>query len=630
MDSETSKLVQCIGSTDDYPKNRCVHELVHAQASDNPEMLALSSGCISVSYGELEVRSNKLAHYLQSLGVGPEIVVGLCMFRSVDQIIGALAILKAGGAYLPVDPANPSQRISFMLEDAQVSILLTEERLSKRFSSHKWRNVSIDGSDRHNIEEQPSRATVPNANGEHLAYVIYTSGSTGVPKGTAVTHGNLLNLVYWHQKTFHITAEDRATYFAGLGFDASVWELWPYLTAGASLHLPEESVRTAPEGLRDWLVAQGVTISFAPTPLAERLITLPWPSNTALRTLLTGGDTLHRFPPAHLPFTVVNNYGPTECTVVASSGVVGTKEEQPGLPTIGRPIANTRIHILDGDFKPVSQGDLGEIFISGPSVARGYLHHPEVTTEKFLANPFDPTPGSRLYRTGDLARLLENGEIAFVGRVDDQIKIRGFRIEPDEITAHINEHPSVQQSVVVARVLGEGGKGLVAYIILAPGSDTSQSELKSFLYNRLPDYMVPATFVRLDSLPLTPSGKVDRTALPAPVADNMLRDEDFVAPRTPIEERVAEILAPLLGVEKVSVEDNFFMLGGHSLLGTQLIARMRDAFGVNLSLRSIFDAPTVADLAAQIETTLVAQLEAMSEEEAENALSQNDRLFEKA
>ena len=397
------------------------------------------------------------------------------------------------------------------------------------------------------------------------------------------------------------------------------------------MHLPDESIRTVPERLRDWLVAQGITISFAPTPLCERLIMLPWPSNTALRTLLTGGDTLHRFPPAHLPFTLVNNYGPTECTVVATSGLVGAKEEQAGLPTIGRPIANTRIHILDGDLKPVSQGDPGEIFISGAGLALGYLHHPELTTEKFLANPFDAAPASRLYRTGDLARLLENGEIAFIGRVDDQLKIRGFRIEPDEIAAHINEHPSVQQSVVVARALGEGEKGLVAYIILAPGDDTSESELKSFLHSRLPNYMVPATFVRLDSLPLMPSGKVDRTALPAPVADNMLRDGDFVAPRTLIEERVAEILAPLLGLEKVSVEGNFFILGGHSLLGTQLIARIRDAFGVNLSLRSIFDAPTVADLAAHVEKNLVAQLEAMSEEEAESALSsENDRLFGEA
>jgi acyl carrier protein len=315
--------------------------------------------------------------------------------------------------------------------------------------------------------------------------------------------------------------------------------------------------------------------------------------------------------------------------VVATSGNVGVIEENTGLPTIGRPIRNTQIHILDDDLNSVSLGEPGQMFIGGASLARGYLNRPDLTAERFLPNPFDATPGSRMYRTGDIGRILANGEIVFMGRIDDQVKIRGFRIEPDEIAAVLNEDPSVEQSVVVARALAGGEKSLVAYIVLAPGAMASQTELKLGLGNRLPDYMVPPTFVQLDSLPLLASGKVDRAALPAPTAENTLRDDEFVAPRTPIEERVAEIVGPLLGLERVSVDDNFFMLGGHSLLGTQLIARIRDTFGINPSLRNIFESPTIADLADLVEGLLLDQLDAMSEEEAANALdSQNNDILE--
>jgi amino acid adenylation domain-containing protein len=551
------------------------------------------------------------------------------MDRSIDQIVGALAIVKAGGAYLPIDPAYPVQRIRFMLEDSQASILVSEEHLAEKLSSGTWRNVCLDGVDRIKIDLQSEDAPVSATSLDNLAYVIYTSGSTGVPKGVAINHSSLLNLVYWHHENFSITSKDRATYLAGLGFDATVWELWPYLTAGASLHLPDDSVRTVPEPLRDWLVEKQITVSFAPTPLAERLIAIPWPTSTALRILLTGADTLHRLPSEQLPFTLVNNYGPTECTVVATSGTVGTIEKNTGLPTIGRPIRNTQVHMLDDDLKPVAMGDPGQMYISGDSLARGYLNRPDLTAERFLANPFDAMPGSRMYRTGDIGRVLANGEIVFMGRIDDQVKIRGFRIEPDEIAAVLNEEPVVAQSIVVARVMAGGEKSLVAYIVPAAGAALSPSELKLALGNRLPDYMVPPTFVQLDSLPLLASGKVDRAALPVPTEENTLRDDEFVAPRTPIEERVAEIVGPLLGLERVSIDDNFFMLGGHSLLGTQLIARIRDTFGINPSLRNIFEAPTIAELADLIEGLLLDQLNAMSEEEAAIALdSQNNNMLE--
>ncbi len=454
-----------------------------------------------------------------------------------------------------------------------------------------------------------------------MAYLIYTSGSTGQPKGVEVTHGGLLNLVRWHQRAFRVTPADRASQLSALGFDAAVWELWPYLAAGASIHLPDGVTTDQPEAIRDWIVSQGITISFLATPLAERLMTLEWPAKTSLRTMLTGADTLHHYPPRKLRFQLVNNYGPTECTVVATSGTVLPNEHPDRLPTIGRPIDNLQIHILNENMQQVPDGEAGEIYIGGPSVARGYRNRPDLTAERFILDPFSPEMGARLYKTGDLARYLPDGQIAFLGRVDEQIKIRGFRIEPAEIVKVLDEHPAVQSSIVVAREVAPGDKRLVAYFVPAPRAQSTHTEMRNFLAGRLPEYLVPATFVKLQAMPLNPSGKVDRAALPAPNAENTLRDNVFVAPRNPIEERLAAILAPLLGLDKVSMEDNFFLLGGHSLLGTQLIARVRDAFGIELTLRTLFDAPTVARLSAQVEMLLVAKLEAMSEAEAQRLLA---------
>ena len=597
-----------------------IHEFVSWQASHNPQALAISAGRNSLTYLELEEHANRLARYLQSLGVGADVVVGLCIERSINQIVCALAILKAGGAYLPLDPSYPTERLRFELEDSQASFLVTEDHLAERLTDSKCRLISVDGSDRVRTENQSSEKPANRTGLQDLAYVIYTSGSTGVPKGVAISHQNLLNLVQWHLDAFHVTSADRATYLAGLGFDASVWELWPYLTAGASLHLPEDSIRIEPESLRHWLLRRDITISFVPTPLAERLITLSWPSSTSLRILLTGADVLHRFPPPGLPFALVNNYGPTECTVVATSGPVEARTESSSRPPIGLPIANAQIYILDENLRPVANGTAGELFIGGMGVGRGYLNHPELTAQKFLPNLFDSSIGSRMYRTGDNVRLLPDGQLEFLGRVDDQVKIRGYRIEPNEINSVLAENPAIQQSVVVPRELQHGEKDLVGYIVPVPGVRVRASEIKAALRIRLPNFMVPATFVQLQSMPLTPSGKVDRSLLPPVTAANFLRDDECLKPRTPIEGKVAEILEQLLQLDSIDAKDNFFMLGGHSLLGTQVIIRLRDTFGIDVSLRTIFEAPTVADLAARVETALIARLGAMSDEEAQRTL----------
>jgi len=594
----------------------CVPELVSAQAAATPDAIAVTHGKRSLSYQELDRRANRLAHILQSLGVGPDVVVGLYLDRSLAMIVGALAILKAGGAYLPLDPSYPTERLMFLLKDAQAPILVTGQCMADTLPEHPEHVVTLDPEGRLPVT-QNSEPPIARARGENLAYVIYTSGSTGQPKGVEITHGGLLNLVSWHQRAFRITRDDRASQLSALGFDAAVWELWPYLTAGASLHLSDGVAANDPEAVRDWLISQKITICFLATPLAERVMTLEWPTKARLRVMLTGADTLHHYPPRKLPFRLVNNYGPTECTVLATSGTVLSNEHPHRLPSIGSPIDNVQVHILNEGMRQAPIGESGEIYIGGAGLARGYRNQPDLTAERFVPDPFSSEPGARLFRTGDLGRYLPDGQVAFLGRIDEQVKIRGFRIEPAEIVKVLDEHPAVQASTVVAREVEPGDKRLVAYFVPAAKAQPTHTELRNFIAARVPEYMVPATFVKLEALPLNPSGKVDRAALPAPNAENTLRDSSFVAPRTPIEERLAAMLALLLDLDRVGVEDNFFLLGGHSLLGTQLIARVRDAFGVELSLRNLFDAPTVSKLSAQIEALLLAKLEAMSEEEAQ-------------
>jgi amino acid adenylation domain-containing protein len=608
---------QSMSEQQSHPRNQNVAELVTSQAAAKPNAVALMAGGGSVTYGELDKRANQLANYLIALGVGPETIVGLCLDRSAESVMCALAVLKAGGAYLPLDPAYPSERLLLMLNDARPRVFITRAELAEKFSEGPWKVVGLDR-DRE-IENYSTDSPANQARPDSLAYVIYTSGSTGRPKGVEITHASLLNLVSWHRREFEVTRQDRASHLASVGFDAAVWEVWPYLAAGASLHLPDEVTRISPELLRDWLLANQITISFLPTALAEHVMTLEWPANAALRLLLTGADTLHRFPTENLPFVLVNNYGPTECTVVATSGRV--QNGAGGLPTIGRPIDNTQVYILDEKLQRVPDGASGELCVGGVGVARGYLNRPELTAKQFVPDPFAAEPQARLYRTGDLARYLGDGEIAYLGRIDEQIKILGHRIEPNEIEAVLDRHPAIALSVVTARGVAGEEKRLAAYLVMSNGTTPAAAGLRGFLQSELPDYMVPSVFVKLAAMPLTANGKVDRVALPEPNAENTLRDEAFIRPRTPIEQRLATTLGSLLNLSEVSVNDNFFLLGGHSLLGTQLIVKIRSTFGVDLALRTLFDAPTIAELAAEIEQQIVAKVENMSEAEAQRLLA---------
>jgi amino acid adenylation domain-containing protein len=611
----------------EYCQGRLIAEVVSSQATASPDAVALTSGRRVLSYRELDERASALADLLRALGIGADVVVGLCASRAPEMVVGALGILKAGGAYLPLDPTYPAARLAFMLADGRVPVVVVGRGVMDQVPSGSHEKVLLDDLGR--VVEFPpvlraARAKVP-ATAKSLAYVIYTSGSTGQPKGVEITHESLLNLVHWHRHTFKVTPADRASQVASVGFDAAVWEIWPYLAAGASLHMADDETVSNPESLRDWLVAQRITISFIPTPMAQHLLALSWPSGTVLRTMLIGGDTLHRYPPAGLPFLLVNNYGPTECTVVATSGPVYSKNSAHQLPPIGSPIANTRVYILDEAGNPVPMHTPGELHIGGMGVARGYRNRPDLTEERFIPDPFGANPGERLFKTGDMARFLPDGQIAFLGRRDEQVKVRGFRVELNEVTAALNEHPHIQQSVVLAREVAPGDTRLIAYFVAVTRSRPTLGELRNFLEARLPDFMVPATFVRLEKLPLTASGKVDRMSLPAPDASNTLREETRAAPRTEMEKTVARILARLLNLEDVDVEENFFALGGHSLLGAQLIARLRETFGIEMPLRVIFEAPTVADLSAEVDRLLLAKVQRMSDDEVEHLLASTEQ-----
>lgn len=576
-----------------------VPSLIAAQARRNADARALVGPCGGLSYWELELQANQMAQRLLDLGISRDSAVGVCLGRSPAFVVAALAVLKAGGAYLPLDPAYPPDRLRFMLQDAGAPLVITDATSRERLP-HGDGPTYLDVNDPGLAKAE---AMLPNnePGPDDLAYIIYTSGSTGQPKGVEITHQALMNLVSWHQRAFSITADDRASQVASICFDAAVWEIWPYLSAGATLFFMEDERRSDPAAFRDWLLTNRISIAFAPTAIAEQLIRLSWPSAADLRILLTGGDKLHRYPPSGLPFRLINNYGPTEAAVVATSGEVlpEAPEAMDSEPPIGYPIDHTKVYILDEHLQAVPQGITGEIYIEGAGLARGYVNRPDLTTARFVPSPFNNE--ERLYRTGDLGFYRPDGQIAFRGRNDDQISLRGYRIEPNEIVAALNRQPAIQASAVKALENGCGEKQLTAYVVTNGSSPLTAPELRQFLRHRLPEYMVPSIFVRMPALPITANGKVDREALPAPNPGNLLQGGDSISASTAVQQQLLSILRNLLKVETISLSDNFFLLGGHSLLGAQLIARVKKDFGVKLTLIDLFDKGTVSAMAEQIE-----------------------------
>jgi amino acid adenylation domain-containing protein len=586
-----------------------VLDLIALRSKERPGAVAISAGESSVTYAELETRSNQIAHLLVRKGIGLGDVVAILMDRSPLFPVVALGVTKSGAAYLPIDTEYPEARINFMLRDAKVAaVFVDSEARGNALADTASLLVDTEFSLFRSLPDSSVEAEIES---EALAYLIYTSGSTGQPKGVELTHGALANLISWHIGAFSVTAEDRSTLTSSLSFDAAVWEIWPALCAGASLHIPNALTRLLPARLRDWMVREQVTVSFAPTCIAEELMVLEWPPETALRYLLTGADTLRRYAPQGLPFEVVNNYGPTECTVVATSGVVSSEQDRDHPPSIGKAIDGVEIHILDEQLRPVEPGAEGQIWISGAGLARGYHNNEALTLERFATLRRENGSSVRVYRTGDLGRLAANGEVEFCARADQQIKILGNRIEPQEIEFLLNRHPAVHASAVIAVEDERQGKQLVAYLVADEGADGV--EWSEYLGQSLPRYMVPAVFVRIEKLPMTPNGKLDRQALPDPASVvNENSTSTSGTPQSEVEERVSAIVCHLLGLKSVSTQDNFFQLGGHSLFGAQVIARVRDEFDIELQLRRVFEHPTVEMLSRQIEEEIILRIQSMT------------------
>jgi amino acid adenylation domain-containing protein len=598
----------------DFPRDKCLHQWFEAQVARTPEAVAVVFEQKRLTYRELNQRANQLAHYLKKLGVGPEVLVGIYMARSLEMVVGLLGILKAGGAYLPLEPTYPQERLAFMLEEAQTPVLLTQEQglpgippIELGGNSGSLRLVCLE-TDWAIISEESQENLVSGVKPDNLAYVIYTSGSTGKPKGVMNTHLGICNRLLWMQQAYQLTTDDRVLQKTPFSFDVSVWEFfWPLL-AGARL------VVAKPEGHRDsaYLVKliaeqQITTLHFVPS-MFQVFVTEPGIENcTSIRQVFCSGEALpfelqkvlfarHKTAQLH------NLYGPTEAAIDVTFWQCLREQTHQKTVPIGRPIANTQIYLLDPHLKSVPVGEAGELHIGGLGLARGYLNRPELTQEKFIPNPFSDEIGTRLYKTGDLARYRPDGNIEYLGRLDHQVKMRGFRIELGEIEAVLNQDPAVQQALVIAREDEPGNKRLVAYLVSESRPErTTVAHIRHLLTAKLPDYMIPASFVFLSAMPLTPNGKIDRQALPKPDSARPEFIDEFEAPRTPMEEILAGIWAEVLQLEPVGIHDNFIELGGHSLLATQIISRLRDIFQLELPLQTVLEWPTVAKLAEHVE-----------------------------
>jgi amino acid adenylation domain-containing protein len=580
----------------EYPFDKCIHQLFEEQVELTPDSEAVLFEDKKLTYRELNQRANCLAHHLRTQGVGPEVLVGICVERSLEMVVGLLGILKAGGAYVPLDPAYPKERLAFMLEDASVGVLLTQARLVESLPKYQGRIVCLD-TDWEIIERQSEENPGCSFTPENLAYVIYTSGSTGKPKGVLVAHSGVSNLATALIEICDVQPNSRVLQFCSLSFDGSVTELVMALLSGATLVMgTRDSMLPGPsliQLLRDFEIT---TVALLPSVLAV----LPANELPALRTVIAAGeacsrDLLAKWSSGRRFF---NGYGPTECTVCTT--MIECTDSKVA-PPIGRPLPNTQVYILDAQKQLVPIGVPGELYIGGVGVTRGYLNRPELTADRFIPNPFSNDSGSRLYKTGDLVRYLRDGNIEYLGRIDHQVKIRGFRIELGEIEAVLRQNPAVEDAVVIGKEYDFHDKRLVAYVVPSQEQVFSTSELRRYLKQKLPDHMVPSAFVRLEALPLTPNDKVDRRALPMPDRIRSVA-ETFAPPLTPFEEALAGIWSEVLRLDSVGIHDNFFELGGHSLLATQVISRLPQAFGIELPLQTIFEAPTLGELSERLET----------------------------
>jgi amino acid adenylation domain-containing protein len=607
-------LVEFNNTKTDYPKDKCLYHLFEEQVQRTPDSVAVVFEGQQLTYAQLNARANQLAHHLQTLGVGPEVLVAICMEHCPEMVVGVLGILKAGGAYLPLDPAYPKERLAFMLQDAHAPVVLTRKHCLVHLPDYGGRVVCLD-SGWEAIAQESENNPVSGATAQSLAYVMYTSGSTGQPKGVMCEHGGLVNYLCWVNAGPLGDPGLSMPLTTKLTFDMCLKQLFPPLLRGSEVWILPAEVLAEPTKLLSALAARTkVGLNCVPSLWAAILHAIQsgqaTPPGEGLAYLFFGGEPLSKELIARslsvLPHLQIwNIYGPTEATANASAARIISGEEV----TIGRPIANAQIYILNSSLHPVPIGVPGELYIGGAGVARGYLNRPELTAEKFIPDPFSAEPGARMYKTGDLARYRPDGNIEFLGRADRQVKIRGFRIELGEIEVALGQHPAVREAVVLAREDTPGDpsasllteKRLVAYVVAEREPLPTTTDLRNFLKEKLPEYMVPAVFMLLDALPLMPNGKIDRRALPSPDRSRPELGKAFVAPRTPTEESLAEIWAQLLNIERVGVHDNFFDLGGHSLLATQLVSRMREAFQVEIPLRRLFEMPTVAGLAESIE-----------------------------
>ncbi|MHC5771958.1 MAG: amino acid adenylation domain-containing protein, partial [Nostoc sp.] len=581
-----------------YPQDKCIHQLFEEQVEKTPSSVAVVFGDEQLTYQQLNTRANQLAHHLQTLGVKPEVLVGICVERSIEMVVGLLGILKAGGAYVPLDPNYPQERLSYMLADSAVPVLLTQQSLLPSLSEYQAAVVCLDTHWRQ-IEQLSFDNPDVGVKSDNLAYVIYTSGSTGQPKGVEVVHRGVNRLLFG-VNYLHLDAKQKFLQIAPISFDASTFEIWGALLHGGKCVLFPENIPIS-QNLRDEIHKHGITILWLTAALFNSIIDDDSQALSGIRQLLIGGEALsvahvQKALEALHQIQIINGYGPTESTTFSCCHPIpGQLEMTIESISIGRPIANTQIYILDEYLQPVPVGVPGELHIGGAGLARGYLYRPELTASKFIKNPFDNSKSKRLYKTGDLARYLLDGNIEYLGRIDNQVKLRGYRIELGEIESVLETHPQVERAVVIAREEIPGNKYLVAYIVAQENSLTS-SQLRELTQKKLPEYMVPSVFILLSTFPLTPNGKVDRKALPAPNGE-WEREGKYVAPRTAIEQQLTKIWSEVLNVYPVGITDNFFEIGGHSLLAVRLMAQIQKHFQQNLPLATLFQSSTIEQLA---------------------------------